>query len=96
MEEYYQEDREFLMVLELPHDIKEQVSSGSLIIELEVDTRVEEDWVEEVSLLPTFTLHTTEKTWLEAESYCQREGGHLASVTTEEVNQVLENVDVED
>ena len=39
VEEYYQEDRDFLFVLELPDDIKNQVGSGSLIIELEVDLK---------------------------------------------------------
>ena len=30
VEEYYKEDRDFHMVLELPDDIKDQVGSGSL------------------------------------------------------------------
>ena len=42
--------------------------------------------------MPNFTLHTTKKTWSEAESECQKEGGHLASVTSEEVNQVVAEV----
>ena len=92
VEQFYQSDKELLMVLELPDDIKDQVGNGSLIISLEVDTREEEGWVEEVSLMPNFTLHTTEKTWSEAESECQKEGGHLASVTSEEVNQAVKNV----
>ena len=69
-EEYFQEDKNFLLVLELPKDIKNQIGSGSLIIELEVDTREEVGRVEEVSLLATFTLHATEKSWSEAESDC--------------------------
>ena len=32
VEEYFQEDREFFMVLELPMDIKDEVGSGSLVI----------------------------------------------------------------
>ena len=43
-------------------------------------------------IVPNFTLHTTRKTWSEAESDCEKEGGHLASVTSEEVNQVVTNV----
>ena len=74
VEEYYKEDREFLMVLELPEDIKDQVGSGSLIVELEVDTREETGWFEEVALTPNFTLHTTVKKWTEAESICQTQG----------------------
>ena len=92
VEEFYQWDRDFLMVLELPDDIKDQVGRGSLIINLEVDTREEQDWVEEVSLMPNFTFHTTRKTWSEAEADCQRDGGNLASVTSEEVNQAVMNV----
>ena len=83
VEEYYKENREFLMVLELPENIKDQVGSGSLIIDLEVNTREEAGWVEEVNLLPNNTLHTMRKNWSEAESFCQREGGHLASVISE-------------
>ena len=87
--EFYQEDRDFLMVLELPDDIEDQVGSGSLIIDLEVDTREEQGWFEDFSI---YTFHKTKKTWSEAESHCQKEGGHLASVTSEEVNQVVTNV----
>ena len=90
--ELYERDRDFLMVLDLPDDIRDQVGSGYLLIDLEVDTREAPGWFEEVSLMPNFTLHTTEKTWAEAESECQKEGGHLASVTSEEVNQVVKNV----
>ena len=88
MEEYYREDKEFLMVLELPDDIKEQVGSGSLTIELNVDTREETGWVEEVTV-PSYTFHPSQKTWSEAESDCQREGGNLASVASEEVNKLV-------
>ena len=91
MEEYYKEDREFHMVLELPDDIKDRVGSGSLIIELDVDTREETGWIEEVFMY-NYTLHTTEKNWLEAEAECQRGGGHLASAVSEEVNQMLERM----
>ena len=38
-EEYYKEDRDFHMMLELPDDINDQVGSGSLIIDLEFNTR---------------------------------------------------------
>ena len=65
------------MVLELPDNIKEQIGSGSLIIELEVDTREELRWVEDVAM---YTLHTTLKNWFEAEAECQREGGHHSCI----------------
>ena len=63
VEEYYEEDREFFMVLELPKDIRDQVGGGSLFIDLNVDTRDEASWVEEVrtGLMPNFTLHSTKK-----------------------------------
>ena len=80
MEEYYQEDREFFMVLELPKDIRDQVGGGSLFIDLNGDTSDEASWVEEVRRgpMPNFTLHSTKKNWTDAESFCQKEGGHLA------------------
>ena len=90
VEEYYREDKDFLVVLRLPGDIRDQVGTGSLVIKLEVDTREEPGWVEDVT---SYILHTTEKTWFEAETYCQKEGGHLASVATEEVHRVVENMD---
>ena len=95
VEEYYKGDKDILMVLVLPEDIKDQVGCGSLIIELETDIREEEGWVEEVAL-PTFTLHKTKKTWFEAESDCQKVGGHLASVASLEENQVVRNVMCDD
>ena len=91
MEEYCKEDREFLMVLDLPDDIKEQVGNDSLIIEL--DTREEKGWIEDVIMYSsTCTLHTTKKNWTEAEAECRSEGGHLASVISEEENQELKRV----
>ena len=92
VDEFYQWDRDFLIVLDLPSDIKDLVGKGSLTINLEVDTREDQGWVEEVHLLPNFTLHTEKKYWPDAESHCQEEGGHLASVTSEEVNQALKSV----
>ena len=95
VEEYYKQDRVFHMVLELPGDIKDQLGNGSLIIELEVDTREETGWIEDVFMFTyNYTLHTTWpwKNWFEAEAECQRGGGHLASATSEEVNQMLKQV----
>ena len=91
MEEYYREDREFHIVLNLPEDIKEQVGDDSLFIELEVDTREEQGWIEEVTMI-TYTLHTSQKQWLEAEETCHSEGGHLVSVTSEEVHEIVKEL----
>ena len=93
VEEYYKEDRDFLMVLELPDDIKDQVQGGSLILDLEVDTREEKGWFEEVS---TLTFHGKEKIWSEAEYDCQKNGGHLVSVTSLDANQMVRNVAEDD
>ena len=41
VEEYYKEDTDFLVILRLPGDIRDQVGSGSLVVKLEVDTREE-------------------------------------------------------
>ena len=49
-EDFFKEDREFHIVLEFPEDIKEQIGSGSLIIELEVNTRAETGWIENISV----------------------------------------------
>merc|ERR1711994_407616 len=89
------------MVLELPDYIQDLVDTGSFVIRLDVDTRDEEGWMEQVifaeledeDLVSTYeyTLHETWplKTWEEAEAECQSEGGHLASVTSEEVNEEI-------
>ena len=102
-EEYYKENKDFHMALELPVDIKEQIGSGSLVIDLEIDTREEKNWSEQVyfatsheSVSPSkdyvYTFHTTPKNWTEAEAYCQNAGGHLASITSEEVNDEMKTV----
>ena len=62
VKEYYKEDKDFLIVLELPDDIKDQVGSGSLIIELDVNTREETGWVESFMMLPFIFYHLTEFT----------------------------------
>ena len=102
VEEYYKEDRDFHMVLELPDDIKDQVGSGSLIIELDIDIREEEGWIEQLiyneikegerATPYKLTLHTAEKSWPDAEDECQKEGGHLALVSSEEVNEELTRI----
>ena len=91
LEEYYEEDRNLLMVLELPDDIKDLVGSGSLIIDLEVDTREETGWVEEMSMLSQ-SPHTGGKNWRDAEAECQKEGGRLPVVTSEQENLAVKSV----
>ena len=85
LENYYKEDKEIHVVLEFPDDIKDRIGDGSFEIELEVDTREETGWIEAV-ILKNYSLHTIGKNWFEAETECQKEGGRLASVTSEEEN----------
>ena len=99
VEEYYKEDRDFHMVLDLPGDIQDQVGSGSLVIELDIDTRDEEGWLEQLTYKEVkegepatpynYTLYKAEKTWPEAEEECKRDGGHIASVTSKELDEKL-------
>ena len=49
VEEFYKKDQEYHMVLEFPDDITDQVGSGFLIIELEVNIREREEWQEQIS-----------------------------------------------
>ena len=90
------------MVLELPDDIKYLVGSGNLIIELEIDTREEEGWTEQVNhkelkegdpvSLFNYKVDLTRTSWIEAEAQCQREGGNLASATSDKVNEALKEL----
>ena len=102
VEEYYREGKDYHMVLELPDDISDHIGGGFLKIELEVDTRETEGWQEYVKytgLLPegytwsdegrAFKLHMEGRSWRDAEAECQREGGHLVSVTSEKENDEL-------
>ena len=103
VEEYYKEDREFHFVLELPKDIKNLIGSGSLTIELEFNSRLEKEWIEQASYKEiedaefkkiqdsTYTFHKSKKNWTEAEAECQRNGGHLASVTSNELYEELKD-----
>ena len=49
-EEFYNENQQYMAVIDFPPDLAKQVGSGSLMIELEVDTRDMEDWQEYVSI----------------------------------------------
>ena len=46
----YTEERNHHLVLRIPKDIGQQMGNGSLVIQLEVDTREEEGWMEEVRI----------------------------------------------
>ena len=87
-EKYFKEDKGYKVVLEYPKQIKEKIGSGFLVIKLDVDTREEDDWIEEVKIKGIhrsmkYKLIKDKKTWKDAEAHCMGEGGHLASVMTE-------------
>ena len=47
-ETYYKTDKQHHIVLKFPEDLAEQIGSGSLVIEIETDTRQDEGWFEYV------------------------------------------------
>ena len=57
----------------------------TLWIRLEVNTGTNDDWLEQVEFRegPKYTLYKQRKTWSEAESHCQNNSGHLASLASE-------------
>ena len=86
---HFIDDKNYHMILQFPANIQEHVGSGSLVVLLEVDTRGEDEgWQELVQYQERAKLKLSEpgvyKTWEEAEAHCQAEGGHLASVLSEE------------
>ena len=80
--EYYKTDKWFHIVLEFPDNLGELLGSESLVIEVETDTREEEDWMEEVTYMEgtKYKMHDYQLSWTDAEFQCAIEGGHLASV----------------
>ena len=82
---YYEEDKYYNLIIDIPKNLSAQIGSGSLVIQLEVDTREKEGWQEEVSYWEEskYKLYRESKTWSDAEATCQEEGGHLASVLSE-------------
>ena len=77
------------VVLDLS-DAIEQIGSGTLMIDLEVDTRQgEEGWIEEVEYREgsRFKLFADEehftKSWIDADAHCKTQGGQFASVLSE-------------
>ena len=90
-----EEDRHHHLILRLPHNVQELVGNGSLVFQLEVSTRDEEDLQEYVAYREGYkhTFHNhTKMMWDDAEKYCQKEGGHLTSVLTEEEDEKVANL----
>ena len=83
--EYYKDDKQLHVALQIPYLMSERVGNGSLVIQLEVDIRNEEGWEEVVKYKERSGYQPIDllKTWDEAEAYCQGEGGHLASILSD-------------
>ena len=79
-------------MLEIPDEVKAQMGTGQLVIELEVDTRQAEGWEEEVQYLVGHGfrgVHRKPLPWRDAKEYCIKQGGKLASVKSKwELDQV--------
>ena len=87
---YYEIGHSYISFLLFPKDLAEQIGNGSLVIHVDVFTREEEGWQEEVQVYMSdavgetkFKLYYDSKNWEEAEAHCLSEGGHLASIKTE-------------
>ena len=82
---FYKENHHVSFIFELPENIEETLGGRSLVIQLDVSTREEEGWQEEVVVTkyPKYKLFREKKTWANAEAHCQSEGGHLASVPSD-------------
>ena len=97
-EKYYKSDKDHHYVLELPDNLSEQVGDGKLVIELEVDIRGEEGWLEEVEysegsrykMWGRYGGSSDWKTWEDAEAHCVDHGGQLTSIRSEgELSEVI-------
>ena len=84
----------FKASLLIPETISEEVGSGRLVVQLEVAAR-EEGVQEEIMYStaswgkPKYSYYEKKRTWADAEAHCQREGGHLASVLSQEEHEEM-------
>ena len=82
---FYESSHSYQATLLFSEDLIQQVGNGSLVIWLEVDTREQEGWHENFTYRGSnYYLYKEPKSWAAAEAHCQGEGGHLASILTEE------------
>ena len=82
---YYKKDIHYNLEIEIPQELSSEITSRSLVVQLEMETRDEEGWQEEVVYWegPKYKLYKEEKNWTDAEATCQEGGGHLASLLSE-------------
>ena len=98
--DHHKYDRKQQFKILISEDLKNQVGSGSLVVQLEVDTRENEGWQEEVVMYTSnsvnrqdmifdYKLYKEAMTWADADAHCKDQGGNLASVHSEEEQQKL-------
>ena len=82
-------------------DAIEQIGSGTLVVDLEVDTRQgEEGWREEVEYQEgsRFKLFGDDerfaRSWIDADAHCKTQGGQFASVLSEKEKNEFESLEI--
>ena len=90
-ETYFLEDKEYHVTLEIPENVKQYIGDGTLVVEIEADIQEEDEEVF-YSVESKYKLYSEKKKWEDAENHCKREGGHLASVQSEQENQEIEKI----
>ena len=89
-EDYLSQNQNHHYILRLPflkRRLWEMSNNASLVIQLEVDTRegaVENEYVEYREGFGYTEHNADHMTWVDAEAHCQREGGHLASIHSDD------------
>ena len=93
-DDYFKENKQHKVMLNFPENLADQVGGGSLVIQLEVDTRQEEGWQEQVTYWEgkRTQLFAEEKSWSDAESHCQMKGGHLVPVTSQKDQEEMKSL----
>ena len=87
-EELYKGGMTNTLIVQLPDDLEEKLDKGRLVVDLQVNTGEGKGWMETVRYTAGQSLKyfSTRKTWEEAEKECSENGGHLASVISQQEN----------
>ena len=92
-ESFFESDQQHRVRLEFPENLKEQIGSGRLVIELEVDTRKglnETVWIRnDTAAIFVYKFHSKAENWEDAERICDTEGDHLASIQTHDQQRLV-------
>ena len=100
-ESFHKDSKLYHLVLEIPDNLKDQLGRGTLVVELEVDTRQAEGWVEEVLYLEghgyTNEADRSPRKWTEAQSQCKSQGKQLAKINSaweqDQIDTIMDNTD---